>query len=155
MKRDGLKGKVVVNGRDIWTDFGAFLTEEKRGGRENLTAIMTASKVKSHVGVDIRERDGRKYSTHLEVRNEERDVTLHFALVNGSRRGWLSKYREFITFLKQGDDGWLNITFPELELTLRVFYVDSPMYKPLTYLWQEGLHASSFKVKFREPEPTF
>ena len=61
----------------------------------------------------------------------------------------------FISFLKQGENGWLNIHFPELELTMRVFYVESPAYKPLTYLWREGVHASSFKVKFREPKPSF
>lgn len=155
MNRDMLKNLVMINGVDIWTEYGAFLTEEKRGGRENLTAIMTPSKVKGHVAVNIREEDGSKYSSELEVKNEERDVTLHFALFAESRSGWLMKYREFITFLKRGEDGWLNITFPELGLTMRVFYVDSPAYKPLTYLWQEGVHASRFKVKFREPEPTF
>ena len=151
----GLKNQVIINGRDIWTEFGAFLAEEKKGGRDNLTAIMTASAVKTHVAVNIREEDGCKYSTVLDVRNEERDVTLNFALFNSSRSGWLKKYREFITFLKQGEDGWLNITFPELELTMRAFYVDSPAYRPLTYLWREGVHASSFKVRFREPEPSF
>ena len=154
-KKDVLKNLVIINGVDIWTEFGAFLTEEKKGGRENLTAIMTASKVKAHVGVNIREEDGCKYSSKLEVTNEERDVTLLFALFAESRSGWLIKYREFISFLKQGEDGWLNISFPELSLTMRVFYVDSSAYKPLTYLWKEGVHASRFKVKFREPVPTF
>ena len=155
MNNETMQNLVIINDKDIWTEFGAFLTEEKKGGRENLTAIMTASKVKSHVGVNIREEDGSKYSSKLEVKNEERDVTLHFALFNKSRSGWLLKYREFISFLKQGENGWLNIQFPELGLTMRVFYVESPTYKPLTYLWKEGVHASSFKVKFREPKPSF
>lgn len=155
MNNETMQNLVIINDKDIWTEFGAFLTEEKKGGRENLTAIMTASKVKSHVGVNIREEDGSKYSSKLEVKNEERDVTLHFALFNKSRSGWLTKYREFISFLKQGENGWLNIRFPELELTMRVFYVESPTYKPLTYLWKEGVHASRFKVKFREPKPSF
>ncbi len=76
----GLEGLVIINGIDIWKEFGAFLTEEKAGGRENLTAIMTPSKVKGHVGVNIREHDGTKYSDKLDVKNEERDVTLHFAI---------------------------------------------------------------------------
>ena len=33
-----LGGLTIINGRDIWEDFGAFLTEEKRGGMENLSA---------------------------------------------------------------------------------------------------------------------
>lgn len=150
-----LKNLVIINGKDIWTEFGAFLTEEKKGGRENLTAIMTPSKVKSHVAVNIREENGCKYSERLEVKNEERDVTLHFALFAETQSEWLRRYRDFITFLKTGEDGWLNIRFPELSLTMRMFYVDSPTYKPLTYLWKEGVHASRFKVKFREPVPSF
>ncbi len=38
---EALEGLVTINGADIWKEYGAFLTEEKRGGRENLTAIMT------------------------------------------------------------------------------------------------------------------
>ena len=29
-------GLFLVNGTDIWTEYGVFLTEEKRGGRDNL-----------------------------------------------------------------------------------------------------------------------
>lgn len=155
MNSESLKNLVIINGKDIWTTFGAFLVEEKRGGRENLTAIMTPSKAKSHVAVNIREENGSQYSAVLDVKSEERDVTLHFALVADSRSEWLRKYREFIAFLKTGNNGWLSVRFPELDLTLRMFYLESSSYKPLSYLWKEGVHASRFKVKFKEPEPTF
>lgn len=148
-----LSGLVLVNGIDIWQRYGVFLTEEKKGGRDNLTAIMTASKVKEHVGVDLREANGRKYSATLAVRNQERDVTLHFAQYAASKDAWLRNYMDFIGFLKEGEDGWLNISFTELGLTLRMFYVESSAYHPLTYLWKEGVQASRYKVKFREPEP--
>jgi hypothetical protein len=155
MNSEALKNLVIINGKDIWTEFGAFLTEEKKGGRENLTSIMSPSKVKTHVAVNIREENGSKYSSVLDVKNEERDVTLHFALFAESRSEWLQKYRDFITFLKEGENGWLSMRLPELSLTMRLFYVDCPGYKPLTYLWKEGVHASRFKVKFREPVPSF
>lgn len=148
-----LSGLVLVNGVDIWERYGVFLTEEKKGGRENLTAIMTASKVKDHVGVNIREQNGKRYSQELVVANQERDVTLHFAQYADTRSEWLQNYMEFIGFLKTGNHGWLNITFTELDLTLRVFYVESSGYRPLTYLWKEGVQASRYKVKFREPNP--
>ena len=60
-----LQNQVLINGIDLWTRFGVFLTEEKKGGRENLTAIMTPSKVKDYVGVDFREQNGKKYSDAL------------------------------------------------------------------------------------------
>lgn len=150
-----LEGKVIINGTDIWNEYGVFLTEEKKGGRENLTAIMTPAKTKSHVGVNIREHDGVKYSADLNPKSEERDVTLHFALFAPTKEQWLSRYRSFISFLKQGEKGWLRVRLPELDLTMTMFYVESSSYKPLTYLWKEGVQASRFKVKFREPEPSF
>lgn len=149
---EALEGLVTINGTDIWKEYGAFLTEEKKGGRENLTAIMTPSKAKAHVGVDIRERDGVKYSDTLEVRNQEREVSLHFAIFAPTKGEWLARYRAFITMLKQG---WLTFSFPSLDMTMRMFYVGCPGYRPLTYLWKEGVHASRFKVTFKEPEPTF
>lgn len=155
MDTEALKNHVMINGTDIWSEFGAFLTEEKAGGRENLAAIMAPSKVKSHVAVNIREEDGSKYSKKLEIKNEERDVTLHFALFAKTRNEWLRRYRDFITFLKTGDNGWLDMRFTELNLTLRMFYVESTSYKPLTYLWKEGVQASRFKIRFREPVPSF
>lgn len=148
-----LSGLVLVNGTDIWTEYGVFLVEDKRGGMENLAAILTPSKAKADTAVNIREEDGEKYAAVLTPRNEARDVTLHFALYNQTQAGWMKKYFEFINFLKQGRDGWLDLSFPQLGLTLHVKYADSPKFKPLTYLWREGVHASKFNVKFREPKP--
>ena len=150
-----LEGLVTINGIDIWKEYGAFLTEEKRGGRENLTAIMPPAKAKSHVGVNIRERDGSRYSARLDVKSEERDITLHFALFAPTVAEWFERYRTFITMLKQGKDGWLTIRFRQLDLAMRVFYVSSTAYKPLSCLWKEGIQASRFKVTFKEPEPSF
>ena len=150
-----LSGLVTINGTDIWDAYGVFLTEERKGGMENLKAIMAPSKVKAHTGVDIREEDGKRYSTNLTVTSEERDVTLHFAQYASTKSVWMQKYAAFIQFLKTGNNGWLNVHFSELNLTLKMFYVECSDYKPLTYLWQEGVQASRYKVKFREPDPTF
>ena len=91
-----LGGLVLINGTDIWKEYGVFLTEEKKGGRENLNAILTPSKAKEHVGVDIREHAGRKYSRALVPANAERDITLHFAQYAGTREQWLANYMAFI-----------------------------------------------------------
>lgn len=153
---DELEGQVTINGEDIWTEYGAFLAEEKRGGRDNLKAIMAPSAGKSHVGVDIRERDGVKYSAKLDTRNKERDVTLHFAITADNAKAWMARYRAFLELLKKGEDGWLDITFESIGVTLRVFYVNSTEFTPLANLWYNGMkQASRFKVTFREPEPVF
>ena len=148
-----LSGLVLVNGTDIWTEYSVFLVEDRRGGMENLTAILTPSKAKKDTAVSIREEHGEKYSAVLTPRNEARDVTLHFALYSKTKAGWMKQYFAFVNFLKQGKDGWLDIRFPQLDLTLRVKYADCTKFTPLTYLWTEGVHASKFKVKFREPNP--
>ena len=149
-----LEGKVIINGTDIWKEYGVFLTEEKKGGRENLTAIMAPAKAKTHVGVNIREHDGVKYSADLNPKSEERDVTLHFALFAPTKEQWLSRYRSFIAFLKQGEKGWLRPvsgTRPDYDHVLcrkqQLQTLDLPL--------KEGVQASRFKVKFREPEPSF
>ena len=59
---DILGGLVLVNGTDIWTEYGVFLVEDRRGGMENLTAILTPSKAKKDTAVDIREEHGAKCS---------------------------------------------------------------------------------------------
>lgn len=146
-------GLVLVNGTDIWPEYGVFLVEDKSGDMTNLTAILTPSKAKADTAVNIREENGEKYSATLTPRNEPRDVELYFALYNKTQAGWLKSYFAFINFLKKGNGGWLDIAFPQLDLTLHVKYTDSSKFKPLTYLWKEGVHAGKFKVKFREPEP--
>ena len=35
-----LSGQVLVNGIDIWKEYGVFLTEDKKGDMANLTAIL-------------------------------------------------------------------------------------------------------------------
>lgn len=150
-----LGGLLYMNETDVWKTFGVFLCEEKKGGKDNLTSILTASKTKTHVAVDIRENNGEKYSDTLTVVNEARDVTLHFALYAETKTEWLTKYRAFISFLKQGNSGWLNIRLPELEnMTLKVFYQDCPNFKPITCIYKDGRQVGKFKVKFREPNPT-
>ena len=148
-----LEGLILMNGTDIWVRYGVFLVEERRGGMENLTAIMTPSKAKKDTAVNIREQNGEKYSAVLTPCNEARDVTLHFALYAKTKSEWMRKYFEFVNFLKKGKNGWLEVNIPQLNLTLKMKYADCSRFTPLTYLYTEGVQAAKFKVKFREPEP--
>lgn len=95
-----LSGQVLVNGTDIWKEYGVFLTEDKKGDMANLTAILTPSKTKEETAVNIREEDGEKYSAVLTPKNEARDVELYFAMYNKTKAGWLKAYADFIKFLK-------------------------------------------------------
>jgi len=101
----------------------------------------------------MREEHGERYSATLTPANEPRDVELRFAIYNPTRAGWIRAYMGFVQFLKKGNDGWLDMEFPQLELRLRVKYTDCGKLSPLTYLWREGVQAARFRVKFREPVP--
>lgn len=151
-----LSGQVIVNNTDLWEVYGVFLREERKGGHENLNALLAPSKTKAHVAVNIREQDGEDVGDTLNVKSEPRDVTLHFALHADSRAEFLSKYADFIQFLKTGNDGWLNFRFPTLGLEMQMYAVQWPNgFTAISNLWAEGEQCGAFKVKFREPVPSF
>ncbi len=159
MKRDLDKilcGLMTVNGTDLWEEYGVFLVEEKRGGRENQNALLTPARTKTTPSVNFREEDGRKYPANLRPASEEREFTLHFAQYADTAEEWVDRYRAFIRFLKTGKDGWLNMTFRELPgLSMRCFYMEAGTFKALTHLAAQGVQASRYKIKFKEPNPSF
>lgn len=148
-----MKGLVYVNGIDIYEDYGAFLSEEKKGGLENQKAIFKPSKTKKNVAVNFREKVGEKHSKSLSQINDARDVTLTFCIYAKTREKWLQQYQSFISYLKTGDNGWLRFRFPSIGMELKMYYQECSSFAPLSYIWQDGVQASHFKIKFREPEP--
>ncbi len=148
-------GQVLINDVDIWLVYGAFLSEKKKGDRKNQKAIFTPSKTKAHVAVNIRELNGEKHPDKLVVANEPRDVELTFCIYAKTQSEWLERYDAFVKFLKKGLNGWLTVEFPTIDIELKMFYLSCTEYAPISYIWQEGVQASHFVVKFREPIPTF
>ena len=151
-----LSGQVTLNGKDLYDEYHVFLREERRGGKENLRAILAPAKMKEHVAVDFRELPGEKYAADLQPVSAGRDVTLSFALSANTRADFIARYRAFVTALKTGDKGWLTFAFPTLNITMKVFCVEFPdSYDAISNLWVETAQAGGFKVKFREPQPSF
>lgn len=153
--KDILSGQVVVNGVDLWTAYGVFLREERKGGHDNLNALLAPAKMKSHVSVNIREQDGEEMSAKLDARSEGRDVTLHFALRADSPSAFVSGYASFVKFLKEGEDGWLAFKFPTLGLEMKMYAVEWSSFTAISNLWVSGEQCGAFKVKFREPVASF
>ena len=148
-----LSNMVLVNGVDIWLEYHAFLREEKQGDEENLTALLTPSKMKSHVAVNFREQDGEKYSDKLLAKSEARDVTLHFAIMADSKADFLLRYMRFVKFIKEGMDGWTVWQFPTLGLEMKMFCVEFHPFESLSNIWVESAHCGAFKVTLHEPAP--
>jgi hypothetical protein len=152
---DILENQALLNGKDIWTEYHAFLREEKVGEQKNLEALLSPAKMKAHVAVTFREEDGEKYSDHLLPKSEARDIKLHFAIVADSKAQFFIRYRRFVQALKMGNDGWLVWKFPPLELEMRTFLTEFTPFDALSNLWVEEVHCGAFKAVFREPKPSF
>lgn len=149
-----LNGIFFINGHDIYAEYGAYLAEEKVVDHKNYDSLMKPAKTKEHVAVDFREENGEKYPDELVVASEARDIELRFAILSDGKAAFLRRYRDFIQLLKTGDNGWLNLRFPELDMIFRVFYKESTGYEQLTY-FDNGEVGAIVKVKFREPNPSF
>lgn len=150
-----LENQVLLNGKDIWTEYHVFLREEKAGGQQNLEALLTPAKMKAHAAVAFREEDGEKYSDRLTVRSEARDIRLHFAIMADNRAQFLERYRRFVRALKEGKDGWLVWSFPPLGLEMRTFLTEFTPFEALTNLWTEEANCGALHAVFREPRPSF
>lgn len=146
-----LEGLLFINDIDVYVRFGAFLTEDKPGDTANYSALLKPSPLKTTKPVNFREENGEKYPEELTPASEARDVTLYFAIAAESGPDFMKKYEDFIKMLKSG---WLNIRLPELTKVFRMFYVSCSEYSQLTAL-NDGRVAARFKVKFREPSPSF
>lgn len=149
-----LEGLLLINGIDVYKQYGAFLTEKENGGHENIDALFTPSGLKEQTAVDIREEDGEKLPDELIVKFKPRDVTLKFAISAANRSDFLIKWSSFRSFLKEGENGWLTFHFPEIDMDFRFYLKDFPAgYEQLSFS-NDGC-VSRFPVTFREPKPKF
>ncbi|MCM1439270.1 MAG: phage tail family protein [Roseburia sp.] len=148
---DILKDMLYINGKDIWTEFGAWLAEDKEGETKNYSELQKIPATKSHVAVNFRERDGEKLPDKLFRKWEARDISLKFAIAADNAADYWSKRNAFVSFLKNGADGWLTMEVPELGSTYRVYYKECSDYEHLVDIG--GKLAARFTVKLREPEP--
>ena len=57
MTMDILKGLLLINGVDVFVDYGAFLAEEKAGDTKNYSALLKPPSAKPHTAVSFREKD--------------------------------------------------------------------------------------------------
>ena len=149
-----LNGLLYINGVDVYVQYGAFLTEDKPSDNTNYAELLKPATMKPYVAVSFREENGEKLPAELMPRSEARDVTLQFAIFADNATVFLQKYTSFIQFLKSG---WLNVNLPELGKTFKMYLVFFTDYEQLTPVTTDaGLGvASRFKVKLREPSPTF
>lgn len=151
MNDEIMEGLLLINGVDIWTEYGAWLAEEKEGETTNYSALLKPPAAKAQVAVSFREDDGEKLPEDLGQKWEARDVTLKFAIEAPTRAAFMERRNAFVAFLKAGDKGWLSMAVTELGRTYRMYYRDTGNY---THFEDTGESvAGLFTIKFREPDP--
>lgn len=150
---DIMEGLLYINGKDVWTEFGAWLAEDKEGETKNYSELQKMPATKIPVAVSFRERDGEKLPEKLLRKWEPRDISLKFAIIAANAIEYRAKRNAFVSFLKNGADGWLTVEVPDLGSTYRVYYKECSDYEHLVDI--DGKVAARFTVKLREPEPVF
>lgn len=74
------EGKLFINDKDAYTNYGVFLAKDRGGTYDNLSALQTPPPAKRHTTVDYRERDGEEADVS-DVRFEARDISLRLAML--------------------------------------------------------------------------
>ena len=150
-----LTGLLLINGTDVYKEYGAFLAEKAKNGHENYDTLFAGAGTKEQVAVDIREEDGEKLPDELVVRFKPRDLTLYFAIHATGRAEFLQKRAAFLGFLRTGDKGWLTLQLTEVDATFKVYLKDVPSAEWEQLSFADGSTAARFAITFREPKPSF
>jgi len=76
-----LTGYMSINGKDTWTEYSAFLCEDKQDDNFNFGELLKPLEMKDYTAVDFRERDGEELPDVLPSPcYKARDVTLYIAV---------------------------------------------------------------------------
>ena len=145
------EGKLFINDKDAYTNYGVFLAKDRGGTYDNLSALLTPPPAKRHTTVDYRERDGEEADVS-DVRFEARDLSLRLAMITDNEQEFRTKYKGFIEILRSG---LLNVRVSEIGKTYKLYYLSCPGTVMKTRLRTTGRLAAIWTVKFREPKPDF
>lgn len=145
-----LKGFLLINGTDAWTEYGAFLGETEEGGHVNMDALLRMPSAKDITTVDFRERVGVELPQNPDVKLSSIERTLQFWLRGTSSADRLDKYQRMMTLITSG---MLSISVKNYR-TYNMVYQDMPT-DPSWYESYEGdRFYVLFSVKFMEPQPS-
>lgn len=143
-----LTGYLIINAKDVWTEYGAFLAETSREAHTNMDALLRMPKAKDITMVDFRERDGVKLPDAPLMKLESIDRTLQFCIIAGSEAERLKRYRELLVLLTSGK---LSMQVKGYR-TYRMIYKDMPS-EPQWFNPHAGPYRVVFSVKFTDYAP--
>lgn len=134
-----MKGKLYINGKDAYTEWGVFLLDT------GVSALMTPPSAKDAVSNSSRLQDGsRTYTGNPRV--AERSVSIPFGMTATTADKFLANYAAFCEELAAGT------------LTLRTSYQPDTHYRFIydscTQFSQYQMGLAKFTLKLTEPDPT-
>ncbi|ERI85163.1 hypothetical protein HMPREF1981_02050 [Bacteroides pyogenes F0041] len=145
-----MEGEWKINGKDMYTEYGMYLTEKNQGDYFNLSELLKPSKMKPYTAVSFREENGEKLPDTLPgPKREPRDFQLYAAIVADTPERFSANFTAVMQLLSSG---WLTLETSLTGRTYRVYYQECTAYEPLTGT-EDGEVVCRMKLKFREPNP--
>lgn len=145
-----LTGYMTINGKDAWTEYSAFLCEDRREDNFNLGELLKPLEMKEYTAVDFRERNGEELPEVLPLPcYKARDVSLYLAVYASSLTECEDRCAALMGALYSG---WVNLRLKELSSAYKFYYksaTDADIVTDVT----DGITIMKWKVKFREPKP--
>lgn len=148
---ENLAGYMTINGKDVWTEYHAFLCEDKQEDNFNINELLKPLEMKDYTVVDFRECNGEELPDILPSPcYKARDITLYMAVYGSTLQECKTRRGVFMTALRAG---WVNLKINDLPATYKLYYKGVSDARTLTDA-VDGTTVVCWKVKFREPKPT-
>lgn len=145
-----LTGYMTINGQDAWTEYSAFLCEDKPDDLFNFSELLKPLEMKEYTVVEYRERDGEELPNVLPSPcYKARDITLYIAIYAATLPEYNNLRNAFMEAIRAG---WISLKIKELPATYHMYYTGSTDAKIITDR-VDGRTVGRWKVKFREPKP--
>lgn len=145
-----LNGYMTLNGKDAWTEYSAFLCEDKQEDNSSFGELMKPLEMKEYTAVDFRERNGEELPDVLPSPcYKARDVTLYIGILASSVAASNTLRDKLMKALRCG---WLELKVKGLPATYKFYYKSSTEAKILEDVI-DGRTFLRMKIKFREPKP--
>lgn len=136
-----MKGELMINGKDAWTQWGVNMGE---GFIDTLDAPLP---MKEYIENESRLEDGKRVLTS-NVKKDSREITLSFTITGTSESDYRSKKKAFETELYKGS---LTISVPKISGDVyHLIYTG----KNVSYGLSLDRCFGNFSAKFEEPNPS-
>ena len=145
-----LTGYMVINGKDAWTEYSAFLCEDRPEYSTNVSELLKPPEMKEYTAVDFRERNGEELPEQLPLPCcTARVLTMYLAVCASSLPECEAKR---LTLMKMLMQGWVILQVKGISTEYRLYYKSATSADILTDAF-DGSTVARWKIKFREPKP--